>query len=136
MKIYFAASIRGGRDDGEIYLKLIEHLKKYGPVLTEHIADSSLTARGENKFSDEEIYIRDLDWLKSADVVIAEVTNPSFGVGYELGRAEILGKPILCLFRDKTDRRLSAMISGNSRLIVKKYAQINEALKHIDSFFA
>jgi len=29
MKFYFAASIRGGRNDKEIYMKIIESLKEY-----------------------------------------------------------------------------------------------------------
>ena len=36
-RIYFCGSIRGGRNDRDIYIKLIEHLKKFGNVLTEHI---------------------------------------------------------------------------------------------------
>lgn len=37
-------------------------------------------------------------------VVVAEVTQPSLGVGYELGRAVALGKQILCLFRPQSGR--------------------------------
>lgn len=36
-EIYFAASIRGGRDDVALYSELIKHLGKYGKVLTEHL---------------------------------------------------------------------------------------------------
>ncbi|MEZ4526596.1 MAG: hypothetical protein R2941_11810 [Desulfobacterales bacterium] len=45
MKIYFAGSIRGGRDDVEIYRKLIAFLKSFGQVLTEHVGDTGLTER-------------------------------------------------------------------------------------------
>ena len=37
IKIYFAGSIRGGREDKILYSQIIENLKKYGTVLTEHI---------------------------------------------------------------------------------------------------
>ena len=37
-------------------------------------------------------------------VVVAEVTQPSLGVGYELGRAKAMNKKILCLFRPKSGR--------------------------------
>ncbi len=48
MKIYFAGSIRGGRDDSEIYFKIIEMLQATGAdVLTEHIGSSELTSHGE-----------------------------------------------------------------------------------------
>ncbi|MEM7514802.1 MAG: nucleoside 2-deoxyribosyltransferase, partial [Bacteroidota bacterium] len=47
MNIYFAGSIRGGRDDKELYLEIIQLLTEYGTVLTEHVADPSLTSWGE-----------------------------------------------------------------------------------------
>lgn len=47
-KIYFAASIRGGRQDAHIYSKIVALLKNYGRVLTEHVGDQSLTAGGRN----------------------------------------------------------------------------------------
>uniref|UniRef100_H3ASL7 2'-deoxynucleoside 5'-phosphate N-hydrolase 1 n=1 Tax=Latimeria chalumnae TaxID=7897 RepID=H3ASL7_LATCH len=58
------------------------------------------------------IHDQDVEWLKEADVVVAEVTQPSLGVGYEIGRAVALNKRILCLFRPLTGRVLSAMIRG------------------------
>jgi len=42
MKIYFAGSIRGGRDDKELYLEIINLLGKYGKVLTEHIQSKKM----------------------------------------------------------------------------------------------
>ena len=62
-----------------------------------------------------------MNWVKESDLVVAEVSTPSLGVGYELGQAEALKKPILCLFREPNERLLSAMVSGNSYCIVKKY---------------
>jgi len=47
MKIYFAASIRGGRGDVELYGQLIEHLRKHGEVLTEHVGNDKITDQGE-----------------------------------------------------------------------------------------
>lgn len=37
-------------------------------------------------------------------MVVAEVTQPSLGVGYELGRAVAFNKRILCLFRPQSGR--------------------------------
>lgn len=83
--IYFAASIRGGRDDVGIYLKIITYLGKYGKVLTEHIGDKNIGMSGEN-LDETEIHDRDMNWISSAKIVIAEVTTASLGVGYEIGR--------------------------------------------------
>ena len=135
MKIYFAASIRGGRKDQNKYNELIRFLSSKVEVLTEHVGDSSLEQTGEQNLSDKEIYKRDLEWLESADAVIAEVTNPSLGVGYELGIAEKLGKPVLCLF-DEADHNcnLSAMISGNHKITTFHYTNLDQAKEEIISF--
>ena len=135
MKIYFAASIRGGREDQNKYNELIQFLSSKVEVLTEHVGDSSLEQTGEQNLSDKEIYERDLEWLESADAVIAEVTNPSLGVGYELGIAEKLGKPVLCLFDDSDhNRKLSAMISGNHKITTFRYTSLDQAKEEIVSF--
>ena len=46
LKIYFCGSIRGGRQDGEIYAKLIEYLKKHGQVLSENVGHSNVLETG------------------------------------------------------------------------------------------
>ena len=135
MKIYFAASIRGGRKDQNKYNELIGFLSSKVEVLTEHVGDSSLGQTGEQDFTDKEIYQRDLEWLESADAVIAEVTNPSLGVGYELGIAEKLGKPVLCLYKDSSDdTKLSAMVSGNQKFRTFLYHDLDQAKEEIVSF--
>jgi len=135
MKIYFAGSIRGGRDDKKLYLRLIRHLAKYGQVLTEHIGDQNLSDFGEDDLSDDWIYNRDISWIQESDVLVAEVSTPSLGVGYEIGKAEDMGKKILCLCRDRQNKKLSAMISGNPNMKVARYETLKEAINHIDGFF-
>jgi len=136
MKIYFAGSITGGRDDKDVYVQIIEHLKNHGEVLTEHIGNADLADDGESDKTDEFVYTRDTDWIRASDVIVAEVTMPSTGVGYELGLAEALGKNILCLHRSGSGRTLSRMISGNSYNTVRRYTTLDEAFGHIDTYFA
>lgn len=135
MKIYFAASIRGGMKDKEIYHKIIAHLQTFGQVLSEILADPGLTSYGSTGAPDGAFRNRDLAWLKQSDFVVAEVSTPSLGVGYELARAEAWGKKVLCLHRNQEGKRLSAMISGCESFLVKEYATLDEAFKHIDVFF-
>ena len=134
MKIYFAGSIRGGRDDKELYEKIIELLSHYGTILTEHVGDKTLSSIGEIGLTNEYIYTRDMNWLKEADVVVAEVTTPSLGVGYEISKAEDMGKSILCIFREN-DANLSAMISGNNKITVEKYSTYNNLEPVIARYF-
>jgi 2'-deoxynucleoside 5'-phosphate N-hydrolase len=134
MKIYFAGSIRGGRDDFALYFEIIEQLKAFGEVLTEHVGDARLEAIGESG-SDKEIHDRDLGWLKEADCLVAEVTTPSLGVGYEIAKTIGWNKPVLCLFRSGQGRVLSAMIAG-SGVTVREYRSTAEVKQILAEFCA
>lgn len=130
MKIYFAGSIRGGREDAPLYAEIITLLQQYGEVLTEHVGNASLSVQGEGKAA-EVIFQRDVDWIREADVVVAEVTTVSLGVGYEIGFAEQIGKKIICLYRPQEKRRLSAMILGNAKLTVVEYEGMEDVAKKL-----
>ena len=134
MKIYFAGAIRGGRTDAQLYRNIILYLEQKGQVLTEHVGSQDLDNKGETSRNDEDIYKRDIEWLQAADIVVAEVTTPSLGVGYELGIAEKLQIPILCLYRSVHGKSLSAMIKGNKVYTCREYKTFIEAKKWIDDF--
>ena len=133
MKIYFAGSIRGGRDDWSLYKEIIDLLSLYGDVLTEHIGDSTLSISGED-LSDKFIHDRDLEWLKSCEYLVAEVTRPSLGVGYEISMAIQFGKRVLCIYRPSITPSLSAMIAG-SGVTVRSYEQVDELEAIFQSYF-
>lgn len=130
LNIYFAGAIRGGRNDAELYASLIQWLKKYGTILTEHVGSDHLLQE-EQSLSEEEIFARDMRWMNKADLVVAEVTTPSLGVGYELAVAERLKIPTICLFRTTEENRLSAMITGNPFFSVTNYRDRDEAQQTI-----
>ena len=76
---------------------------------------------------------RDVALLRQCSVVVAEVTVPSLGVGYELGRAVAMGKQVLCLYSPQPDKLLSAMIRGmdnDAGLKVVDYSP-----DHVDQIF-
>lgn len=118
--IYFAGSIRGGRKDATLYHELIEEMKKTDVVLTEHIGDLSRSVFEQSQDKDQEIYIQDVTWLKESDLVIAECTNPSLGVGYELAYAERYNIPTYIFYRPN-DTQLSAMLKGNPYFQIYSY---------------
>ena len=134
MKIYFAGSIRCGREDSAIYAEIIELLSSYGKVLTEHVGNKGLTNWGE-VLDSKDIFDRDMKWLKEADVLIAKITVPSTGVGYEIACAEAFGKKSLCIYRPQDGKRISAMVEGNRNVSVKKYKKIEDAKEIFDEFF-
>ena len=135
MKIYFAGSIRGGRDEEKTYLRIIDYLCSFGDVLTEHVGYKDVEKSEENH-SDIYIFERDVKWLESSDAMIADVTVPSLGVGYEIGFAETLNIPILCLYNPKNKKPLSAMITGNKNIIWKEYSSFEDAQMLIKNFLS
>lgn len=120
MQIYFSGSIRGGREDAVLYAQIIEELKQYGEVLTEHIGQMNLQ---EEDITDIQIHDQDMAWLIASDIIIAEVTVPSLGVGYEIGRGLEMKKPIFCFYRTE---KTSAMISGCQEISSNKYQTLDE----------
>ena len=128
MNIYFACSITGGREFEHIYQELIRALLADGhEIPTAHLAESNVVDL-EAAASAREVYERDVIWLRNAQAVIAEVSVPSHGVGYEIGFALSAGKPVLCLSLE--GRKISKMISGNPHpnLTAKTYKNTEEAI--------
>ena len=132
-KVYFAGSITGGREFVDNYKEIIEYLKRDFYVLTEHLGNKNINSNGETEKAPEYIFTRDCDWIVDSDFIVADVSNPSLGVGYEIGLGESIDKPILCIYK-KSDRRVSAMITGNQYLTVYGYDTLDEAKDIIDEY--
>lgn len=115
----------GGRGHQEIYHSLIDFLKKHGEVLTEFVGDSNLTYEG-SKLPVDQIYKRDVELIDICDLVVAEVSTPSLGVGYEIAYAEAKGKPVICLYKPEEGKALSAMIEGNPNVKLFIYNDVSE----------
>ena len=136
MNIYFACSITGGREFEAVYQVIVAALVREGhQVPTAHLAESGA---GENEaaLGPGAVYARDVEWIRACDVLIAEVSVPSHGVGYEIGFALGLGKPVLAIHQQ--GRKVSKMITGNPepRLQVRAYREAAEALVVIREFLA
>ena len=134
INIYFACSITGGRDFEPIYQLITSALLADGhEVPTAHLADASVKAL-ETQVDPGEIYERDTAWIRDCDALVAEVSTPSHGVGYEVAYALSLGKPVLCVYRQGMP--VSKMLSGNSHpfISVRSYRHPDEALTIIRLF--
>lgn len=129
-KIYFAGSIRGGRVDADLYRRMIEYMQKTDTVLTEHVGSPHLNLMEQGK-RDVEIYDQDTAWLQESDMVIAECTCPSLGVGYELAYAERFGKPCH-IFYDRSKTQLSAMLTGDPYFHIHPYTSEEEIFSALD----
>ena len=129
-KIYFAGSIRGGRADAELYRRMIDAIRENNEVLTEHVGACSLDAMGEDGMSDREIYEKDIARLRECDMVIAECSTPSLGVGYELAFAEALGKSVH-IFHNASRGTLSAMLTGDDYFDINYYTDEAELFSRL-----
>lgn len=130
--VYFAGSIRGGREDAAVYKRMIDYINKTDIVLTEHIGLGNLSVKTRTKEDDEHIYERDTEWIKLSEVLIAECTNPSHGVGYELAYAEARNIPVH-IFYDKSKANVSAMLNGNTRFKLYPYEREAEIYPVLDN---
>ncbi len=126
-KVYFAGSIRGGRVDAALYHRIIDHIKQAAFVFTEHVGNIDL----QENTTDRDIFAQDTAWLREADLVIAECTRPSLGVGYELAYAEAHGKPCHIFFNTNT-AQLSAMLAGNPYFTIHPYEKEEEIYAALD----
>ena len=129
--VYFAGSIRGGRVDATLYHRIISYIKKTDTVLTEHIGKSNMSLTAQTRAVDMHIYEQDTTWLRSSDLLIAECTCPSLGVGYELAYAEAHNIPVF-IFYDKTKSNLSAMLNGNTYFTIIPYETEEEIYPVLD----
>ena len=136
MNIYFACSITGGRAFESVYQEFTRTLLGDGhEVPTAYLAESNVIAL-EKVVDPREVYDRDAAWIRACDALIAEVSVPSHGVGYEIGFALEQGKPVLCLAR--ADITVSKMITGNPHpaLQMKFYADVTKGVALIREFLS
>ncbi|HCC79715.1 MAG: hypothetical protein A2X25_09075 [Chloroflexi bacterium GWB2_49_20] len=134
MNIYFACSITGGRQFETVYQSITQTLLESGhEVPTAHLAEADVIDL-ENIVNARDIYTRDVNWIQACDALIAEVSTPSHGVGYEVAYALGIGKPVLCCFQ--AGQKVSKMITGNSHknLQVVSYADVNQAVNFVQEF--
>lgn len=104
-------------------------------IPTSHLAQSEVM-ENERVLTPQSVYERDVNWVKGCDVLIAEVSVPSHGVGYEIAYALGIGKPVLCIHEQ--GRRVSKMITGNPDplLSIQNYSSLEEAISQARDFLA
>ena len=134
MKVYFSCSITGGRNEEKVYQAMVAAMLATGhEVPTAHLSAAEVIEL-EKIAEPVEIYTRDMRWLEECDVVVAEVSTPSHGVGYEVAVGLSLQKPVLCCYQ--RGKRISKIITGNTNptLTVVEYNDQEEAVQAVLQF--
>ncbi len=136
MNIYFSCSITGGRSDQAVYQTIVSHLLDLGHEVPTAILASPTVPSLESVVAPHKVYERDVNWVKNCDALVAEVSTPSHGVGYEIALALTLAKPVFCCHA--RNRRVSKMITGNSHPGIRVFAYSNEKelLTEVDRFLS
>jgi hypothetical protein len=88
--------------------------------------------------SDKQIYTRDIKWIDGSKIMIAEVSGPSIGVGFEISYALFIKKmPVLAVYHNEAGQ-ISSMITGctNPLLEIKKYSNVDDLTSIVKKFIA
>lgn len=138
MRIYLACTVRGNRDALAAARAVAAQLEAHGhEVLTTHLLDDDVEAR-EAALDERAVFVRDLAWLDACDVLIAEASGSSYGVGFEvgyvLGRAAHTGQRVYLVYHAARRHAISRLIVGASAPACTTfgYASVNDLLAFID----
>jgi 2'-deoxynucleoside 5'-phosphate N-hydrolase len=142
MKIYLACTVRGDRGGVAAGRAICDRLQRLGhEVLTTHLLADDVDA-AESALIEADVYRRDLGWLTSCDVLVAEASGSSYGVGFEvgyiLGRAARSGQRAVVLYNLARRDAVSRVITGNCdpNCTTFGYASIEELVAFIEQRFA
>lgn len=142
VRIYLACTVRGDRGGLHAARALSDRLQRRGhEVLTTHLlADDA--DRAEALLGEREVFERDIAWLDSADLLIAEASGSSYGVGFEvgyvLGRASVTGQRVVLLYQADRRQHVSRLISGNCHHACTTYPYRDAAdlVRFVDTLLA
>ena len=117
MNIYLACTLRGDRSAVRVTRLLADLLEQLGHTVLTRLLLDEVDAR-EGQLSERGVFERDLRWLEASDVVIAEASGSSYGVGFEVGyavgRAPQTAQRLLLLYDAARRPFVSRLIAGNT----------------------
>jgi hypothetical protein len=142
MTIYLACTVRGDRAGVVAGRAICQRLEALGhAVVTTHLlADDVESAEGQ--LTAREVYVRDLEWLSRCEVLVAEASGSSYGVGFEvgyvLGRAGQTGQRVVLVYDKARQHAVSRLVTGNcdARCTTFGYDTVDELVAFIDRHFA
>jgi dTMP kinase len=129
-QIYFSAPIsaeKGSieeRKEGKNLIKRIgDVLNQHGDILSAHVtADNPREEQIKLIGQYGNVYLSDMSLLERANLLVAEVSTPSNGIGREIERATALGIPVHVFFKDELkSHEVSRMITDDHRINAAYY---------------
>ena len=142
VNIYLACTVRGDRGAVAVLREVADLLEGAGhTVLTRHLLDDNVDS-AESTLTEREVFARDMQWLTAADVLIAEASGSSYGVGFEvgyvLGRSDVTDQRVLLLYNDARRSAVSRLIVGadHPRCQVHGYQRAGDLMPVVTRFLA
>ena len=142
MRVYLACTVRGDRGGVAAGRAICARLQQSGhEVLTSHLLDDNVET-AEAQLTEDAVFRRDLEWLSGCDVLVAEASGSSFGVGFEVGYvvagADRTGQQVVLLYDRARAATVSRLVVGNAHPACTTfgYTSVNELLDFIDKRFA
>jgi hypothetical protein len=142
VNIYLACTVRGDRGAVGAARALAGELISMGHVvLTGHLLDDNVET-AESSLTEREVFERDMRWLSEADLLVAEASGSSYGVGFEvgyvLGRSDVTGQRVVLLYDAAKRPVVSRLISGNvhPNCTTYSYANAEDLRRFIHAFLA
>lgn len=137
VRIYFSATITKNDELRDLYTSIIDALKKEGHKVFEYgsseLDPAKLINRSENEIA--KAYNDLSKFLKQADIFIADISESSVGIGYEIAQALSLKKPALVLkHKDAKFEPLATLEGNKSKLLQYEQYEKTEIAKIINTF--
>lgn len=136
MKVYFATTVIGDRSNLAAMREIVSVLEKKGhTVLTKHLfLDNAYEI--DTKITEQQVFDRDVKWLHEADVVLADATGSSFGVGFEVGFAlGCLNKKVFLTFNKNYSISRMALGLRNDKCVKFGYSDVGELKEFVAKNF-
>ena len=118
MKVYFSASLSKTQNLMPIKQDLGRIITELGhTIISKHVLDPETTAKPgwESDYEPSKLYQREVGRLGEAEVLVTEVTVPSFGAAFLIDKALELKKPVLSLHYG--DLHVPLMLRGRTEEI-------------------
>ncbi len=125
MQVYFGASISRYRKLLPVYQSIVAIIEDLGhTVLSKHVIQEK-TTKGDwqKQYCPQELFYRELHRLQRADVLVAEVTTPSWGTAFLIEAAIQNHKPLLCLYYGLDERSVPLMLRGHTAINLHLYTE-------------
>ena len=139
MKMYFGFTVAGDRSSLDAARRIVELLEDMGhEVLTRHLVREDAW-EADRRIVPQEVYLRDMNWLEQCDLLMAEVSGSSFGLGFEIGY--LLGateKKVVLFYRRDAENKISLIITGmtHPNCTVVAYSRVEEVEAWIKNNFS